>query len=330
MPDRDPPAVLTTLEACALLGVARHTLREWECRGLLARLGKVNIGAAVTVTYDRAALFSAQALAVKPPKPLRIKPEPPPPLTIPEGMLTAAEVAATLGVKPYTVNQMQREGRLMPAEWVTPPQGGSPVRLYREDEVVALAEVRDYRAPVQRIAAVADAMRGGLPMGEALVACGVPLTTWYYWTRHRRDAALANEIVVPSTRRPTPESRTRGASVIGRVYFATSAGPRDAVKIGWTACDPDQRLASLQTGSPTELRFLAVVVAHSPFEAWCHRQFEDDRKYGEWFARTPRLTRFVSRLAEIGDVTTFTPGELLALLNVEPLSLFGGTHGPTP
>ena len=39
---------------------------------------------------------------------------------------------------------------------------------------------------------------------------------------------------------------------------------------------------------------------------------------------------WLARMAEIGDVTTLTPGELLALLNVEPLSLFGGNHGPTP
>jgi DNA-binding transcriptional MerR regulator len=329
MPDNNPPDIITTLEACALLGVRRHTLREWECRGLLTRLGKANIGKAVSVTYGRAAVLAAaersRRAKVKPEKP-----EPPPAFVVPDGMLTAADVARLLGVKRHAINQMQREGKLCPVERVTPPQGGSAIRLYDESEVSAFAEVRDERGAERRIAALADAMRGGLTLGEALSECQVSRTTWNYWVRTRRDAAALNEIAVPLTRRPKPESRTRGPSVIGQVYFATGTGPRDPVKIGWTAVDPSKRLADLQVASPVQLRYLTIVRAHSPFEMWCHRQFESDRMYGEWFRRSPGLLRFVTRLDEIGDVTSLTPNELLALLRGEPLSLFGGNHGPTP
>lgn len=321
MPDRDPPAVLTTLEACALLGVNRHTLRDWEVRGILTRLGKVNVGHAVAVTYARSDLLSARERAVKPPR-LKRKSDPPAPFAVPEGMMTAAEVAEMLGVTGHTVNDMQRAGRLMPAEWAEVPQGGSPMRLYRADDVVAFATARDGASPQVRIAAILAALREGMSLSAALADTGTSRTTWHYWARTRSDAAAIH------AQSSTP-SRVRTPSSIGFVYFVTGTGPRDAVKIGWT-CDPPSRLAKLQTSSPVELRYLALVRAHSPFEFWCHRQFEPDRKYGEWFARTPRLSRFVSRMAEIEDVTTLTPGELLALLNVEPLSLFGGNHGPTP
>jgi len=237
-------------------------------------------------------------------------------------MMTAAEVAATLGVRLHTVNDMQRQGRLMPAEWMTPAQGGSAFRLYRENEVVALAMEKDGASPPVRIAAVSAAIRDGLSLPAALATTGTSRTTWHYWARTRPEAAAVHAECSTPTRIRTPVT-------IGQVYFVSGTGSKDAIKIGWT-CDPDGRLATLQTGSPTELRYLAIVRAHYPFEFWCHRQFESDRKYGEWFARTPRLLRFVSRMAEIGDVTTLTPGELLALLNVEPLSLFGGNHGPTP
>ena len=322
-----PSETLTTREACLLVGVSRHTLMVWEHAGNLPRLGKVNQGAAVTVTYDAAAVLAAAEIArlakVKPPKP-----EPPPPFVAPEGMLTAAEVAATLGVTLHTVNEMQREGRLRPAEWVTPPQGGSRMRLYDEGEVSAFAEVRDGRGAAQRVSAVADALRSGMPLPEALDVCGVSRTTWKYWARTRGDAAEAEAVKVPTIRRPHPG--TLHAGRIGRVYFISGPGKLDAIKIGWTQGELDERVAALQCGSPVPLLVLASVRAFFAFERWCHRELCADRSYGEWFRRSAQLVAFVGRLRDLGDVTGHTPDELRAMLRPEPLSLFGGTHGPTP
>ena len=327
----EEPATLTTSEACKFLGVTRETLRTMEDRGFLSRVGTVATLGARGILYARSDVEAAPARMDqwrKDRRPAPVPSSPPPRVEIPPDMMTATEACAALDITNGALKEWQRQGRLTPASRVE--INGRQVRLFRRADVESVALARDRFSPMQRVSAVSDALRGGVPIAEALDMCGVSPTTWNYWVRTRRDAAAAAAADRPTRMAPTPESRTRGPSVIGKVYFVTGTGPRDAVKIGWTVCDPANRLRALQTGSPVELRYLALVRAHSPFEGWCHRQFEPDRKYGEWFARTHRLSRFVSRMAEIGDVTTLTPGELLALLNVEPLSLFGGNHGPTP
>lgn len=63
------------------------------------------------------------------------------------------------------------------------------------------------------------------------------------------------------------------------VYFVQSAigGP---IKIG-QSLDPQSRLKELQTGSPFELRLLAVTSNYT--ESELHSQFSFARLHGEWF-----------------------------------------------
>jgi hypothetical protein len=120
------------------------------------------------------------------------------------------------------------------------------------------------------------------------------------------------------------------ASQVGWVYFVSGTGKADAVKIGWASKSVADRVRGLQVGSPVELRVLVSVVAMCAFERWCHRQFDADRLYGEWFRRTPRLSGFMARLAAMGDVSGLSPADMTILLQNPQTHLFGGAHGPTP
>lgn len=324
---------------------------------------------------------------------------------MPAGLFTASEIATMLDVRPGTIKGWQRDGRLTPQQYVIPPQGGSAWRFYAEEDARALAAMRDYRAPLQRISAVEDEVRAGTVLAEALRRVGVSRTTWNYWVRHRRDAAAVagaahatadhghdddarevmarvlsrfeqgstmqdalaaeglsatyhqkwltgparcehsarwfgeeycriraqREAALAERRKQRLEAASMGwAGQVGWVYFVSGAGKGDAVKIGWASKSVADRVAGLQIGSPVELRALASVVAMCAFERWCHRQFADDRLYGEWFRRTPRLLGFIDRLAAMGDVSGLTPTDMAVLLQNPQTPLFGGTHGPTP
>tara|TARA_R110000868_G_C10811469_1_gene757886 strand:+ start:237 stop:1196 length:960 start_codon:yes stop_codon:yes gene_type:complete len=319
-------------------------------------------------------------------------------------MMTAPEVCAALDITNSTLKDYNRTGRLSPA--LRQLDGnGSAIRLFCRAEVEALGEARDFRAPIQRIAAVEDEVRSGASIAEAIHRVGVSRTTWNYWVRHRKDAAAvagavratadeageaeAREVmarvlarfeqgapirealmseglgptdhqkwIVGTARTPYASrwfaaeyakirtargkadaarraqekaaSSDRWAGQVGLVYFVSGPGKTDAIKIGWASKSVADRVAGLQVGSPVELRALAAVGAFAAFERWCHREFADDRMYGEWFKRTPRLMSFIGRLRDAGDVTSLTPTELRAMLASPALSLFGGNHGPTP
>ena len=329
-----PPPVaadtLTTIEACAELGVSRARLRDLEAAGMLSRLGKLNTGGAVSVVYTREAVEDARrrqeearrAKVVATVQPSRMVEE----LVVPDGMMTAAEVCAEMSIMPSTLRGWQRDGRLRPS--ARPVVNGSQHRLFLRSDVESLQGARDGFSPFHRIAAVADAIRSGYPLGEALDVCGVSRTTWNYWARTRGDAAEVAAIAEPAKRRPHPVAYHVGKA--GYVYFISGNGKRDAIKIGWTQGAVEDRVAALQTGSPVPLVPLAAVRAVYAFERWCHRELADDRVYGEWFARSARLMAFIRRLRELGDVTSLTPTELRAMLASPALSLFGGNHGPTP
>lgn len=303
-------------------------MRSMEERGQLRRAGTVATIGARGVVYELAEVeAAAERLRVArlppPPKPPRAPLHPPP------GMMLAVDVARECGVTVGTVKDWCRSGRLRPAACMVSP---SRAHLFTVEDVRDASTVRDYRAPQQRIAAVADAISGGCSLVDALDAADVSPTTWNYWVRHRYDAAEVAKVAAGPVRPPKarPCSRLRGDTTMGRVYFVTGTGPRDAVKIGWTSGELSERLRALQTGSPVELRVMACVRALLPFERWCHRQFEEDRCYGEWFKRTPRLARFAERIEKLGDVSGMTPAELSGLLTPASVNLFGGTHGPTP
>lgn len=88
---------------------------------------------------------------------------------------------------------------------------------------------------------------------------------------------------------------------IGWVYFMCEredasrdgSGGRltDFIKIGWTAEDPQDRLASLQTGNPRPLEVIAAYSGTQRAESQLHEHFCDVRVYDsawEWFRRTAR------------------------------------------
>ena len=408
-----PPPVgvhtLTTIEACVALGVTRHGLRALEVAGVLPRAGTVARLGAHSVVYAAsdvdaaparlAALKASKAAARRPAN----VPRPAPP-TIPADMMTAAEACVALDITNHTLGDWQRLGRLSPA--LRQMDGkGAMIRLFLRSEVAAAERARDYRAPNQRISAVADEVTAGASIAEAIHRACVSRTTWNYWVRHRKDAAAvagavrasadeageaeAREVMarvlarfeqgapirealmseglgptdhqkwIAGTARTPYASRwfaaeytkirmargkadaarraqekaaraDRWAGQVGLVYFVSGPGKTDAVKIGWASKSVADRVAGLQVGSPVELRALAAVGAFAAFERWCHREFADDRMYGEWFKRTPRLMSFIDRLRDVGDVTSLTPTELRAMLASPALSLFGGNHGPTP
>lgn len=71
-----------------------------------------------------------------------------------------------------------------------------------------------------------------------------------------------------------------------RVYFV--GGDDGPVKIGITT-NSAQRLQHMQTGSPVELKVLAVVPAGRSLERAYHSYFERHRIRGEWFERSDQL-----------------------------------------
>lgn len=77
------------------------------------------------------------------------------------------------------------------------------------------------------------------------------------------------------------------------IYFI---GPRyGLVKIG-KANDLRKRLWGLQTAHPSKLEVFAAVDAHPLLEIRYHQMFADTRQGGEWFKRSPAITREVNRL----------------------------------
>lgn len=73
-------------------------------------------------------------------------------------------------------------------------------------------------------------------------------------------------------------------------YFVQGP-PFSPVKIG-RATDVAQRVSSLQTATPHELRILRILEGDR--EAEMHERFSDDRIRGEWFRWSPAIESFVS------------------------------------
>jgi hypothetical protein len=90
----------------------------------------------------------------------------------------------------------------------------------------------------------------------------------------------------PVRAEPRPEHPTR-------VYFV-QAGESGPVKIGVTG-NIEDRVRTMQTGSPQPLRVLATFPGGFDLEARLHRMFAPHRVHGEWFAPAPDL---LQRLAE--------------------------------
>jgi len=85
--------------------------------------------------------------------------------------------------------------------------------------------------------------------------------------------------------RPAPPP---GEMVEGFVYFIQS-GDIGPIKVGWSENGVEQRLATMQTGNPQELRLLGVHYAARPYELALHTRFADQGIRGEWYQPTPEL-----------------------------------------
>ncbi len=79
-------------------------------------------------------------------------------------------------------------------------------------------------------------------------------------------------------------TRDDAAEVLAEKGCVYCIGPADArvVKLGWSR-DPEKRLHELQTGSPVDLRLLAIFPATERIERSLHEVFADCRIRGEWF-----------------------------------------------
>lgn len=83
-------------------------------------------------------------------------------------------------------------------------------------------------------------------------------------------------------------------SPMEQVYFiGTEEGP---VKIGRSTC-VQHRLANMQTGSPVELKILAVVSGGRSLEREYHSYFAADRLHGEWFRQSEAMRQEIKRYA---------------------------------
>lgn len=71
------------------------------------------------------------------------------------------------------------------------------------------------------------------------------------------------------------------------IYFMT-AREIGRVKIGHAKC-PEQRLKTLQCGSPAKLIIEATMDGGQPLEAELHNVFHRSRRHGEWFEITPEI-----------------------------------------
>lgn len=80
----------------------------------------------------------------------------------------------------------------------------------------------------------------------------------------------------------------------GYVYFVHS--PESArVKIGYTT-DPDKRIHTLQTASPSALEPLAIITGTVADERELHRRFAHLRAHREWFTDCDELREYIATL----------------------------------
>lgn len=85
------------------------------------------------------------------------------------------------------------------------------------------------------------------------------------------------------------------------VYFI--GGDFGAVKIGYTSSDSaSDRLVSLQTGNPLQLRILAQVPGEQADEKSLHYEFSKERMQGEWFRISARVASLIGYVREFKTI----------------------------
>ncbi len=102
-------------------------------------------------------------------------------------------------------------------------------------------------------------------------------------------ASLFNDLPKPAT-----------ASIPGpSVYFAR-AGQDGPIKIGFTAGEPTQRIAGLQTGCPWPIFLIGSLPGSTQNEGDLHRRFAHLRIEGEWFQPEPELLSAIAEMIAPG------------------------------
>ncbi len=86
------------------------------------------------------------------------------------------------------------------------------------------------------------------------------------------------------------------------IYFVLDTGSGN-VKIGWTDANPQQRLASLQTGCSAPLMLLGYGDGDRQTERILHAALRHDRLVGEWFKPSPALEGLFQSIATIESLT---------------------------
>ena len=82
----------------------------------------------------------------------------------------------------------------------------------------------------------------------------------------------------------------------GTIYFI-GCTEASRVKIGFTQGSPYNRLAALQTGSPTRLVLAATISGDMSDERELHDKFAACRVRGEWFEMTDELFNHMAMIA---------------------------------
>lgn len=91
----------------------------------------------------------------------------------------------------------------------------------------------------------------------------------------------------------------RDHTVLPLVYFVSADRKSHPVKIGRsTTAAINDRLSSLQTGTPFRLRFMLVIEAPAFTETEIHRALSSSRLEGEWFRRNKKLLDFMAALED--------------------------------
>ncbi|MDZ4318303.1 MAG: GIY-YIG nuclease family protein [Phenylobacterium sp.] len=107
--------------------------------------------------------------------------------------------------------------------------------------------------------------------------------------------------------------RRRKAIRTPRVYFVQAA-KLGLIKIGFAA-DIQERLGSLQVGSPDRLALIGAIYDKDALaiEARLHSRFRKDREHGEWFRPSAELLAYIAEwTVERADALEYAEGKAQA------------------
>lgn len=98
--------------------------------------------------------------------------------------------------------------------------------------------------------------------------------------------------------------------MVGPSVYFIQAGFDGPVKIGYTAREPEERMAALQVSHWEQLRLVAVIPGDRSLEAGFHAALRPHRIRGEWFLPTPTVLAVVRTARETQAEELVTRAEL--------------------